>query len=266
MTFIAKNSGYYASEQKPTAFITKGKQRVKQYSQSVYLNNGDEFEIELFNPTKKTILAKIKINGEYLSSAGLILKPGQRVFLERFIDVDKKLVYSTYEVEVNSREVLDAIELNGNVEVEFYNEALPNWINTIGLTNTGTSTTTITNMNYPSTYTTTASRPYWQDIGTTVNYSSTPTMDANLTSNTVFSNTSLETGRVESGEKSSQSLIHSNNFTFEWFAFHNVSWKILPNSQKPIEVSDLKKYCHSCGSKIKKSTYKFCPNCGAKLD
>jgi hypothetical protein len=33
-----------------------------------------------------------------------------------------------------------------------------------------------------------------------------------------------------------------------------------------IDVSDLKKYCHSCGSKIKKSTYKFCPNCGAKLD
>jgi len=58
MTFIAKNSGYNASEQKPSAFITKGKLRVKQYSQSVYLNNGDEFEIELFNPTQKTILAK----------------------------------------------------------------------------------------------------------------------------------------------------------------------------------------------------------------
>ncbi len=264
MTFIAKNSGYYASKQKPTAFITKGKHRVKQYSQSVYLNNGDGFEIELFNPTQKTILAKIKINGEYLSAAGLILKPGQRVFLERFIDVDKKLVYSTYDVDGSNKEALNAIASNGNVEVEFYNEALPNWINTIGLTNTGTSTTT--NMNYPSTYTATASRPYLQDIGTTVNYSSTPTMDINLKSDSVFSNASLETGRVESGEKSKQSLIHSNNFTFEWFAFHNVSWKILPHSQKPIEVSDLKKYCHSCGSKIKKSTYKFCPNCGAKLD
>jgi hypothetical protein len=266
MTFIAKNSGYYASEQKPTAFITKGKQRVKQYSQSVYLNNGDEFEIELFNPTKKTILAKIKINGEYLSEAGLISKPGQRVFLERLIDVDKKLVYSTYEVDGNDKDVQHAIASNGNVEVEFYNEALPNWINTIWLNNTGTSTSTVILGNYPSTYTNTASRPHWQDIGTTVNYSSTPTMDINLTSNSVFSNTSLETGRVESGEKSNQSLIHSNNFTFEWFTFHTVSWKILPNSQKPIEVNDLKRYCHNCGSKIKKSTYKFCPNCGAKLD
>lgn len=262
MTFIAKNSGYYASEQKPTAFITKGKHRIKQHSQSVYLNNGDEFEIELFNPTQKTILAKIKINGEYLSAAGLILKPGQRVFLERFIGVDKKLVYSTYEIDGSNKEVLNAIASNGNVEVEFYNESLPNWINTIGLTNTGTSTATITYANYPSTYTTTASRPYWQDIGTTVNYSSN--LDFNIPVRS--QNTSLETGRVESGDKSNQSLIHSNNFTFEWFTFHNVSWKILPNSQKPIEVSDLKKYCHSCGSKIKKSTYKFCPNCGAKLD
>jgi hypothetical protein len=262
MTFIAKNSGYYASEQKPTAFITKGKHRIKQHSQSVYLNNGDEFEIELFNPTQKTILAKIKINGEYLSAAGLILKPGQRVFLERFIGVDKKLVYSTYEIDGSNKEVLNAIASNGNVEVEFYNESLPNWINTIGLTNTGTSTATITYANYPSTYTTTASRPYWQDIGTTVNYSSN--LDFNIPVRS--QNTSLETGRVVSGDKSNQSLIHSNNFTFEWFTFHNVSWKILPNSQKPIEVSDLKKYCHSCGSKIKKSTYKFCPNCGAKLD
>jgi hypothetical protein len=262
MTFIAKNSGYYASEQKPTAFITKGKHRIKQYSQSVYLNNGDEFEIELFNPTKKTILAKIKINGEYLSASGLILKPGQRVFLERFIDVDKKLVYSTYEVDGSNKEVLDAITLNGNVEVEFYNESLPNWINTTGILNTGTSTTTISTQNYPSTYTTTTSRPYWQDIGTTVNYSSNLDFIIPVRSQ----NTSLETGRVESGDKSKQSLIHSNNFTFEWFTFHTVSWKILPNSQKPIEVSDLKRYCHSCGSKIKKSTYKYCPNCGTKLD
>jgi hypothetical protein len=264
MTYITTSG--VSSKHRPTAFITKGKQRIKQYSQSVYLKDGDEFEIELFNPTKKTILAKIKINGEYLSCNGLILKPGQRVFLERFIDVDKKLVYSTYDVEVNSREVLDAIELNGNVEIEFYNEALPNWLIN-GLTNTaGSSTTTITTTNYPHTLTTTISRPYWQDIETSVNYNSSPTMGINLTSNSGFSYTSLETGRVESGEKSNQSLIHNNNFTFEFFAFHIVSWKILPHSHKPIEFSDLKRYCHSCGSKIKKSTYKFCPNCGAKLD
>ena len=261
MTLIAKNSGYYASTPKPTAFITKEKQRVKQHSQTVYLKDGDEFEIELFNPTQKTILAKIKINGEYLSAAGLIVKPGQRVFLERFIDVDKKLVYSTYEVDGTNKEVLDAIASNGDVQIEFYNETLPTWINTL----TGTSTSTVTLGNYPATFTTTtSSQPYWQNIGTSVNYSAN--MDSNLRSTAFFSNSSFETGRVEGGEKSNQSLIHDSNFNFDWFTFHKVDWKILPHSQKPVEVSDLKKYCHGCGSKIKKSTYKFCPNCGTKLD
>jgi hypothetical protein len=259
MTFIAKNSGYYASTPKPAAFITKGRQRVKQYSETVYLKDGDKFEIELFNPTQKTILAKIKINGDYLSASGLILKPGQRVFLERFIDVDKKLVYSTYEIDGDDTEVEDAIKYNGNVEVEFYNETLPNWINNFS----GGAASTITYAKYPSTFTTTNSQPYWNLIGNSLNLTSNL---FNSTLDAYFSNSSMETGRIESGEKSNQSLVNDNNFTFEWFTFHKVNWKILPVSQKPIEVSDLKKYCHNCGCKIKKSTYKFCPNCGTKLD
>jgi len=156
---------------------------------------------------------------------------------------------------------LDAIASNGDVQIEFYNETLPTWINTL----TGTSTSTVTLGNYPATFTTTtSSQPYWQNIGTSVNYS--PTMDSNLRSTAFFSNSSFETGRIESGEKSNQSLINNSNFNFDWFTFHKVDWKILPHSQKPVEVSDLKKYCHGCGSKIKKSTYKFCPNCGTKLD
>jgi hypothetical protein len=262
MTFIAKDNGQYAS-MKPTAFITTGKQRVKQHSQNVYLKNGDEFEIELFNPTQKTILTKIKINGEYLSTSGLILRPGQRVFLERFIDVDKKLVYSTYEIDGNDVEVKNAIKYNGNVEVEFYNETSLNWSNNI-LINSGTSTSTATTLGgYHSTYTINNSQPYWNNIGNSVNLTSN---FSSTTSNISLSNTSMETGRVESGEKSIQSLVNNNNFAFEWVTFHTVNWKILPFSQKPIEVSDLKRYCHNCGCKIKKSTHKFCPNCGAKLD
>ena len=35
----------------PTAFVTKGRQRVKQYDdKTVFLNNGDEFEIEGIGP------------------------------------------------------------------------------------------------------------------------------------------------------------------------------------------------------------------------
>lgn len=265
MTFIAQSIGYYASNHlKPTAFITKGKQRVKQHSQTVYLKDGDEFEIELFNPTQKTILAKIKINGEYVSTSGLILRPGQRVFLERFIDVDKKMVYSTYEVYGNTKEVLDAIKLNGNVEVEFYNETL--W-------NTTTTGTRLYN-GYPNTLTNSTSygssvNNNTNIIGTTLSNTIGTTVSTNtsyFTNSVHTSNTSLETGRVESGQKSNQDFVTVSNINFEWFPFSKVEWKILPQSQKPVEVSDLKKYCHSCGSKIKKSTYKFCPNCGAKLD
>jgi hypothetical protein len=266
MIYSTTTGEYYASHPKPTAFITKGKQRVKQYSESVYLNDGDEFEIELFNPTHKTILAKIKINGEYLSTSGLILKPGQRLFLERFIDVDKKFIYSTYEVNGNDSEVKEAIKLNGNVEIQFFNQITTNWTTSVGTISSGTTTTTLGN--YTTTSTTHTSTPYWDNIGNSVNLtSSTPTSNLNqFTTTNLNTNVSMETGRIEGGKNSNQSLIQNNNFNFEWFSFHIVNWKILPNSQKPIEISDLKRYCHSCGSKIKKSTYKFCPNCGEKLD
>jgi len=55
------------------------------------LNDGDEFEIELFNPKTNPVLAKISINGKRISERGIILNPGQRVFLERFLDSPEKL-------------------------------------------------------------------------------------------------------------------------------------------------------------------------------
>jgi len=81
---------YQTKTATPCAFITKDRQRLKQFGQSVYLKNGEEFEIELFNPSQSTVLSKIKINGNYLSGGGIVIKPGQRVFLERYLDDAKK--------------------------------------------------------------------------------------------------------------------------------------------------------------------------------
>ncbi len=40
---------YYTELKKfPSAHITTGKQRLKQNGSSVYLNNGEEFEVEIF--------------------------------------------------------------------------------------------------------------------------------------------------------------------------------------------------------------------------
>lgn len=110
----------------PTANIAVNKSRLKVYNQegelpTYYLQKGQEFQIELFNPTQDTILAKIILNGNPISQGGLVLKPGERVFLDRYIDVAKKFLFDTYEVS-NSEAVKKAIEKNGDFRVEFYRE------------------------------------------------------------------------------------------------------------------------------------------------
>lgn len=113
---------YATASSTPEAFVTKGKQRVKQFGGTVYLKDGDNFEIELFNPTSNYVLAKISLDGKLISSSGLILRPGERIHLERYIDSNNKFLYSTYEVNGKNNEVQNAIRSNGNVKVEFYNE------------------------------------------------------------------------------------------------------------------------------------------------
>ena len=104
-----------------TANITKNRNRAKIYGDSIYLKDGENFEIELFNPSTVRVLAKITINGKQISSSGIVLKPGERVYLERFIDSNNKFVFDTYDVE-KSNEALNAIVDNGLIKVEFFEE------------------------------------------------------------------------------------------------------------------------------------------------
>jgi hypothetical protein len=80
-------------ELKPTAKIAVKKSVLKQYKVNnedvVYLPKSTEFEIELHNPTQETVLCKIKFNKKDTSGEGLVLRPGQRVFLERYLNEDK---------------------------------------------------------------------------------------------------------------------------------------------------------------------------------
>jgi hypothetical protein len=121
----------------PTANLAVNKSRLKIYNKegelpTYYLQKGQEFQIELFNPTQDTILAKIILNGNPISQGGLVLKPGERVFLDRYIDVAKKFLFDTYEVS-NSEAVKKAIEKNGDFRVEFYRErTLPKLIQLSG--------------------------------------------------------------------------------------------------------------------------------------
>ena len=112
---------------KPTAAICINKSRLKVYNQTdptYYMEKGQEFQIELFNPTTNTVLAKIYLNAKQISQGGLVLRPGERVFLDRYLDVAKRFKFDVYEVS-NTSEVQKAIKENGDFKVEFYNELLP---------------------------------------------------------------------------------------------------------------------------------------------
>lgn len=244
----------------PSAKIALKRNVLKMYdvagTKSVFLKDGSEFEIELFNPTQSIILAKIKLNGEFINGGGLILKPGKRVFLERYLDVDKTFKFSTYLVDKNNEQVDNAIKNNGLVEVLFYY-------------NLGTSSTTTyisPNFNYTAKYTdfTTIGSKYFFNQNTPLNLSESETI-ATCCDNKTDCCTEKETGRIEEGSKSNQPLTNTSMY-FSSFPFHKVDIKILPESEKVYDTEDFKyrKYCSECGNKVKPND-KYCSNCGHKL-
>jgi len=237
----------------PTAHIAVNRNRMKHYDTKVYLKSGTHFEIELFNPKSISVLAEIRIDGKPISKSGIVVKPGQRVFLERWIDAPKKFLFETYLVEENE-ETVEAIKENGKVEVKFYDETS----NLISL-NTNTSTFTT----YP-TWTTYGNDNFvYGSNGTNKPIGLTSSLN---TSNTVVmcSAGSMETGRTEKGEASNQQFSQANS-NFVYFAGTTVTLQILPEDMKVIEAGEIRNYCSECGTRIKKSNWKFCPSCGTKL-
>ena len=242
----------------PQSFITKSKQRLKQQIDTVYLNDGDEFEIELYNPTQNKVLAKIEMNGNSIGN-GIILRPGERIFLERYLDEAKKFLFETYVVNGNYDDVKQAIANNGDVVIKFYDE-----VNSIGYYINGVSTLTINNPNIEWGTRTTSSPWYGNSTFTT---SGTNTFyNASLTSGTVNTNSlrNIETGRVEKGSDSNQSFTYDSS-SFNSYPSTTNWWKIKPKSTQVITKDDLVTYCSGCGSKRKKDTHKFCPQCGTKF-
>lgn len=238
---------YINTVPEPSAFITVKKQRLRQDGKQVYMKDQTEFEIELYNPTKNKVLAKIEMNGQSISDSGIILKPGQRVFLERFLDSDKKFLFETYEVN-NNKEVKEAIQNNGKVTVKFHREdgtPIFRGFNTAtiynGSSGFGWSEITYTN----------------NIIGATNTYSLN-SLNSNVNAN--LSNRKMETGSVEEGAKSDQNFATANG-TFDWFHSWVSEWQIMPYSQQPKVAKDLVERCVKCNTKLK-SNYKFCPECG----
>lgn len=281
---------------KPQAWIAVSSNRQKVYdvstgAEKVYLEDGQEFQIELYNPTQISYVAKIYINGQSISSSGLVLKPGQRYFLDRFIDENKKLIFSTYDVE-NTKGAKAAIVKNGNLKVDFHAEYFQNFpwgITTSGTSNWATYPSTLTipaNINFRdygtysapvSTFTTATTGNITYTSGTTNTYFCANALNAGNTMGSIPINTSgsstvrsksadtIETGRIEKGEKSDQKFSDDNG-TYNSYASFISEYKILPRSAKPVEVSEIRSYCPGCGTRMKKQNWKFCPTCGESLD
>ena len=263
--------------EKPSAWVVsseKGRKSIK--NGKVYLKDKEEFQIELFNPLTDCVLADIKLNGNTISQSGLVIRPGERFYLDCFVDDNKKFVFNTYEVE-DSQSTKVAISKNGMLEVFFYKESvvsLKNWRNRFdrvivekyypvhyphyqpywygvpnvycGTTTGGLSGTTtggyytngLSNNIIGTTTTNTAyfSQPINSTYTTGINISDL----GNMTTTTSYSTNSIETGRVEKGGKSNQKF-EEVDMDFEKFHISSIVLQLLPESVKPVDTKDLKK-------------------------
>jgi hypothetical protein len=294
------NKSFINSGSTPSAYVTKNRQRVKQYNDSVYLNNGDEFEIELFNPTQNKVLAKIELNGKSIGS-GIIVRPGERVFLERYLDVARKFLFETYKVSGTSAEVARAIANNGLVNVKFFSEYVNPFAGMVVTTNWnnfsqpivtqpirfetdyiipsyGTGTLNVnSNISGQFTNTTKSFGGAGESTFTTnsINFSdsfsdnglkSSPTRSMSGTKKLMKTSLSneVETGRIEQGSHSGQTF-KLDSTSFNSYPSWESKWHIVPLSEKTVTREDLVLHCTHCGTKRKKDSHKFCPFCGNKF-
>lgn len=255
---------YYPEAYIVTQNITKN--RLKVYTNNrLYLNEGDEFQIEFENYTTRNFLAKIKLNGEWISNSGLILKPGQHIYLDRYLDTPRRFKFSTYAVD-NTPQAKQAIKNNGEVEIYFYEQLI--------------------NFNFTNHPAITQPEWYWwynnQGITGSVSYRGS-SANAGLygTGRYGYADMSvnccndgdlnafhgmpdkIETGRVEQGSHSSQ-VLKEENMEFNNWHSHFIAYKILPVStyqhQQPV-----RNYCSSCSYRVRDSKWVFCPKCGNRI-
>lgn len=252
---------------KPRAYVALNKNELKKYDRVdggdhgsfrnvVFLHDGDEFEIGLDNPTSDTYLAKIKLNGSYISDSGIVLRPGEHMFLERYLDEKKRFRFETYEIPKRNS---GAVKENGFLEVEFYEERKYNnsFPEIIGSNRSPWNDWKKYDSPEPDWTIHTGSTEYSNtlDVNKTMSFSS-----GNLRSKGDKSNESMETGRVEKGGRSDQSFRRVNK-SFRNVKSETTEIKILPESTKPHMKQDIKTYCTNCGKKLKDS-WNNCPKCG----
>jgi len=261
----------------PEAFLTINRNRLKIYhDNSIFLNHGDEFEVEFNNITRTVWLARIKMNGEWTTEAGLVLRPGEHVFLDTpsfFSNNKRRFCFKTYDVKTNRSHL---IEENGIIEIFFHKKEQPNpvWINDYDVYYDPPR------KRYP--------RPPWP-LYPRIWYPTHPwypitRTGADYIGNDIFTNSyntvgqsnfnenpcgeipldnMEETGRIENGSKSKQKFVDTNE-NFESDSSHEITYKIFPASKKPKTIQEVKQYCSECGRRRRKNE-KYCSQDGTKF-
>lgn len=266
----------------PAAYIAVNKNVIKNYDGKLYMADNQEFMIYLVNPTTYSYLAKIKLNGNYISSTGLVLRPGEKTWLDCNWDDNRKFAFRTYTVD-DTPETKMAIANNGDVEVEFYKEEvkIPHykpdpWV--VPYYPPYLPTTPWINPCTPP------YNPMPPFVGPNIFYC----CDANIKMGDVSSETTtasgfidqdqnkynpfkdflkgsskskeVETGRIEKGGISDQKFTTVDIDFDSWYTCIS-KYKIYPLSErKTITTKEIRVYC-SCGKRLKKSD-KFCSACG----
>jgi len=241
----------------PEAHITVGKNRLKKYGDKYYLKDGQTFEIELKNPTHNRVKAIIEMNGKSISDTGLVIPAGNAsYYIERYIDEARKFKFKTFHVD-DVEETEEARERNGLIRIRFYAENVP-LATTAGITWTNFNGTGSPSFN--STY---SGNPNLTNSSRGFDSTTTAFDPASVV---IYSMDmpQVETGRVTEGGHSSQRF-DSVSANFYTMPFHTVEFQLLPESHKPVEITQIRNYCPECGLRIRKSSWKYCPSCGTEL-
>lgn len=229
---------------------TRGRTKVYQPGSKIYLNDNDEFEIELYNPTTYNVKAEIKLDGKSISGGGLVLRSGQRVYLECFPDSQKKFTFKTYEIE-DSKESKQAISNNGRIEINFYRETIHynNWTNTFRTNCFGGASLNDTWNGGILDYSSTGELGFIPITSTALRSKSKTKLSRSLST----SKDTLETGQVDGGADSNQ-CFESISMDFESWVLSSYSFQLLPISQRPVEAKTFKTKSKKSKSKVDELT------------